>query len=289
MLDDFELEKEPAQSDAGPPTYALPPERRSLSPFLIAIVVLLVAGAAAWFFLTRPRTEPPAEAAAASQPAAAAPPSAVIQPLCATAGADAALPALNDSDAFAKKSASNVSTHPRVAAWLATDNVIRSFVVAVDNVASGATPVARMGALRPTGAFRAREARGEMFIDPRSFERYRPVADAVESLDVGSAAALCGTLKPRLVEAYAELGRDGSFDVALERAIVQLLRTPAVGEDTRIVPHGASYAFEDEALEKLTPAQKQLARMGPRNARVIQDKLRQLAQAIGIPADRLPQ
>jgi hypothetical protein len=70
---------------------------------------------------------------------------------------------------------------------------------------------------------------------------------------------------------------------------VELLRTPPVGEDTRIVPHGASYAFEDEALEKLTPAQKQLARMGPRNARVIQDKLRQIALAIGIPSDRLPQ
>ena len=60
------------------------------------------------------------------------------------------------------------------------------------------------------------------------------------------------------------------------------------GPETRLVPKGASYAFEDEALEKLTPAQKQLARMGPRNARIIQDKLRQIALAIGIPADRLP-
>jgi len=166
--------------------------------------------------------------------------------------------------------------------------VIRNFVVAVDNVASGATPAPRMRALRPAGAFRVREGRGQMFIDPRSFERYGPIADAVESLDPQTAADLCGTLKPRLVEAYAELGRDGSFDVALEKAIVELLRTPAIGPDTQLVPKGGSYAFEDETLEKLTPAQKQLARMGPRNARIIQDKLRQIALAIGIPADRLP-
>jgi hypothetical protein len=76
--------------------------------------------------------------------------------------------------------------------------------------------------------------------------------------------------------------------VALERAIVALLRTPIAGPDTKLVPKGASYAFEDEALENLTAAQKQLARMGPRNARIIQDKLRQVALAIGIPADRLP-
>ena len=45
----------------------------------------------------------------------------------------------------------------------------------------------------------------------------------------------------------------------------------------------------DAALENLTPAQGHLARMGVRNARVIQDKLRQIALAIGIPRDRLPQ
>jgi hypothetical protein len=187
------------------------------------------------------------------------------------------------------KVTSGLSAHPRVAAWLATDNSIRNFVVAVDNIASGATPAARMRALRPTGAFRVREARGGLFIDPRSFERYGPVADAVDSLNPQTAAQVCGTLKPRLVDAYGELGREGTFDAALERAIVALLRAPAAGPDTRLVPHGVSYAFEDAALEGLTPAQKQLARMGPRNVRIIQDKLRQIALAIGIPADRLPQ
>jgi DUF3014 family protein len=283
MLEDFDIDKEPVE-------LSLPSargERRWVAPVLIAVVALLAAGAAVWFFLMRPKPEQTA-AAPAPKPAAAAAAPGAIQPLCTTTAADAAVPALNDSDAFAKKSASGLSAHPRVAAWLATNNVIRNFVVAVDNVASGATPAPRMRTLRPAGAFRVREARGRMFIDPRSFERYGPIADAVASLDPQSAADLCGTLKPRLTEAYAELGRDRSFDVALEKAIVELLRTPAIGPDTELVPKGGSYAFEDETLEKLTPAQKQLARMGPRNARIIQDKLRQIALAIGIPSDRLP-
>ena len=286
MLEDFDIDNEPSQSASV--EYA--DERWWLAPLLIGIVVLLAAGAAVWYFMMR---RPPEQAttAVAPKPAAeaAAPAPVGIQPLCSvTADGTAAVPPLNESDAFAKKSATGMSAHPRVAAWLATDNVIRNFVVAVDNISSGATPAARMRALRPAGTFRVRETRGGLFIDARSFERYAPIADAVASIDVQDAAQLCGTLKPRLVDAYAELGREGSVDVALERAIVTLLRTPAVGPDTRVVPKGASYAFENGELENLTPAQKQLARMGPRNARLIQDKLRQVALAIGIPADRLP-
>jgi hypothetical protein len=286
MLDDFDIDKEPSR----PVTETVTRERRSLVPLLIALVMLLAAGLAVWFFFLRPEPQQTAAAVPQPQPAAATAAAPVgIQPLCAiTDDQGASLPPLNESDAFAKTFARGLSDHPRLAAWLATDNVIRTFVVSVDNIASGATPAARMRTLRPAGAFRVRETRGGLFIDPRSFERYGPIADAVDSVDPQAAARVCGTLKPRLVEAYGELGRDGSFDVALERAIVALLRTPIAGSDTRLVPSGASYAFEDDALEKLTPAQKQLARMGPRNARLIQDKLRQIALAIGIPADRLP-
>jgi hypothetical protein len=284
MLEEFDIDKETPQ----PATVTETEERRSLLPALIAVVVLLAAGVAVWFFFFRSPQPEQVATTPAAKPAAAPAAPAGVQPLCAGTETAATLPPLNESDAFAKKSASGLSAHPRVAAWLATSNVIRSFVVAVDNVGSGATPASRLGALRPTGAFRVRETRGGLFIDPRSFERYGPLADAVDSVDPQAAAQLCGTLKPRLVEAYGELGREGSFDAALERAIVALLRTPAVGPDTRVVPKGASYAFEDETLEQLTPAQKQLARMGPRNARLIQDKLRQVALAIGIPAERLP-
>jgi hypothetical protein len=56
------------------------------------------------------------------------------------------------------------------------------------------------------------------------------------------------------------------------------------------VPTGATrYAFENPRIERLTAAQKQLARMGPRNVRTIQGKLREIALALGIPAERLPQ
>ena len=58
--------------------------------------------------------------------------------------------------------------------------------------------------------------------------RVQPLAGAVDSLDPEGTARLYSTLKPRIEDAYAELGRDRSFDVALERAFVAMLQTPAL-------------------------------------------------------------
>jgi hypothetical protein len=100
---------------------------------------------------------------------------------------------------------------------------------------------------------------------------------------------VCSALKPRLLDAYAELGpRAASFDTALEQAIVAVLRTPAIDADTPLVPDGARFGFADPALEALTPAQKHLARMGPTHLRAVQDKIREIALALGIPPDHLP-
>ena len=75
----------------------------------------------------------------------------------------------------------------------------------------------------------------------------------------------------------------------LEKAIVSLLSTPMPSEDLAVHPRGAVvYSYADEGLESLTGAQKHLIRMGPRNARLVKDKLREIAVALGIPAERLP-
>jgi hypothetical protein len=42
------------------------------------------------------------------------------------------------------------------------------------------------------------------------------------------------------------------------------------------------YTFDDPALEALTPPQRQLLRMGPRNERLVQQKLREIAPHLGI-------
>src|SRR5262249_42566348 len=144
--------------------------------------------------------------------------------------------------------------------------------------------------LRPSTPFRVVERDGHIYVDPRNDERYSPLAEAVASIDAQSSASLYATLKPRIEEAHRELGQpDGSFDRTLERAIVELLETPVPSGQVRVQPHGGlGYGFADSRVEDLTAPQKQLLRMGPENARIVQARLREIALALGIPPQRLP-
>jgi Protein of unknown function (DUF3014) len=272
---DYELQK-----DSQPPYL----EARSPLPWILASVLIAVAAGATWFYFSGGR-ESQQQGSATQAETAAAP---ATRPLGEPADT-IPLPPLDETDAL-RQLVSALSSHPTVAAWLATDDLLRSFTVAVDNIADGVTPARRLSVLRPAGGFRVIDTDDDLSIDPRSYQRYAPLAGAIDSLDAEGTARLYSTLKPRIEDAYAELGRDRSFDVALERAFVAMLQTPALDGEVRLVPARAVlYAFENSRVEGLTAAQKQLARMGPGNVRVIQGKLRQIALALGIPSERLPQ
>jgi hypothetical protein len=182
-----------------------------------------------------------------------------------------------------------LSSSPTLAAWLATDGLIRAFVVSVENVADGISPAKHVRALAPRSAFRTINEDGIIIVDPRSYARYDGIANAAASMDPAGLARTYSILKPRLIEAYAELGHpQGDLDAAVERAIVQLLQTPVVEEPIVLRPRVLSFRYDRQDLEALSPAQKQLLRMGPRNVRIIQDQLRAVARELGIPTTRLP-
>jgi len=61
------------------------------------------------------------------------------------------------------------------------------------------------------------------------------------------------------------------------------MSTPVADGNVLVVYKGALNAFANPRLEDLTAAQKQLLRMGPRNARVIQGKLGEIAAVLGMP------
>jgi DUF3014 family protein len=262
----------------------VPPPGRS-GALWIAVAVLVIGALIAGYVLFGPQKAPP-QSVAKTETAKTPQPSA--EPL----GGEAApveVPPLNASDPVVRELVKQLTAHPQVAAWLTTDNLIRNFVVVTSRVADGKTPSRQLGTLHPSSAFAIAERDGTTYIDPKSYQRYDGIANAVASIDPAGAARLYSTLKPRIEEAYSELGIQNSFDQALERAIVALLKTPVIDDPVRVEPlGGTAYGFADPQLERLTAAQKHLLRAGPRNARTIQSKLRAIALALGIPAERLP-
>lgn len=276
QLDDYEFDKTPSPTPA-------PDEGGSGLWIVIAAALAVLALAAGYYFFQREQRQPAPAAAATPRPA----PDARRGP--GEPGEDILLPPLDQSDPIVRQLVSRLSAHPAVAAWLATDGLIRNFTVVTVNIANGTTPVRHLRRLAPADPFITRGIEPALTIDERSYARYDSFADAVAAVDARGAARLYATLKPRITEAYRDLGEPAAdFDDVLEKSIVELLRVPAVNDPVRITPKPMSYAYVDRRLEALSPAQKQLLRMGPNNVSMIQRKLREIAEYLGIPAAHLP-
>jgi len=269
-LSDFQLLKTPAVGE---------PTRQRAIGLPIVIALLVAASAVATYFVFSRFSR--SGSVAVSQPAAPAAPAA------AAPEAPVALPPLDETDPVVRKLMETITSNPQIAAWLATDHLVRHFTAGVIDVSGGATAVRWLPMWRPSSSFRVVQRCRDLIIDPRSYERYDMLAAAAASMDAAGSARVYATLKPRIEEAAKELG-EGSFDRALERAIVLLLSTPDVSDPIRVRQKGVGYAFVDPALEALAPAQKQLLRTGPRNVQRFKTSLRAIATAMGIPDSRLP-
>jgi hypothetical protein len=258
---------------------------------LIGLVVAVGAVAGGALFWQRSHAKPPQETAAPPVP----PPAAQATPAL---PAPLVIPApaavdLEHSDGVFRDKAKALSNLPKLAEWLRTDDLVRRLTASVDCIADGTSPRESLSFMAPKKKFTANKVKGQAYLDPRSYSRYDMVADVVGSIDAQAAAAFVKTLDPYLQLAAREMGtppRD--FQATLVKAIKGLLQTPVVERKIALQEKVVSYAIlpmPDLKLEDLTAAQKHLLRMGPKNTTKIQSKLRDLALALGVPADQIPQ
>lgn len=280
-ISDYELEKDSVSQSVPPPR-----ESGSALRWVVIVVLFIAAIAAGWYYVQSRR------AAADTAPENGGSTAAVDQPLGA-GGLAIDLPPLDETDTLVRTLAAGLSSHPLLVSWLATDGVIRRFTVVIDNIAYGQPVRKQLTEVTPAGPFRVagRGGVGGAVVrgDPRNVARYAPLTAAMESIEPMRAAQMYSMLRPRIEEAHLEMGRGVSFDRALERAIIALLQAPPIRGDEALVPaKPVGYAFSNPQLERLTPAQKHLLRMGPEQAPRVQAKLRDIALALGIPRERLP-
>lgn len=269
-------------------------------PAVIAIVVAIVATAVAgWFFLSRPEKAPkPAEVVIPKEPEVVPPPELEPEPEPEPEPAPPpepepeapkfVLPLLNDSDALIRDGVVNLTRHEGINAWLGSNELVRKFVSFADGVSRGQVAKEPVRALTPQTAFTATQVSDSAFVmDARSYERYNGVANIVASIDARRAAEFYDLVRPLFQQAYEELGYgDQRFDDVVFRAVGRLLETPVIEDEIRLVRPVVMYEYEDEKLESLSPIQKQMLRMGPRNIRLLQGKLREVsAELRGILGD----
>ena len=258
-------------------------EKRSVLAISLILLAVLAAAVAVYFLFFSPA---PAENAKSPTPPAKGEADR-IKP----APDVALLPvtSLGDSDALIRTLAKEVSADPRLDTWLQTRDIIRKFVAAVDAVADGRSPRKQMDFIVPQGEFQVVKKGGRQFIDPISYERYSPAAEVFVSFNARDCVRFYRGLKKLIQQAYAELGYpDRDFDQTLRRAVLELLATPVVEGDVQVEKGVKTYLFADPKLEGLSDAQKHFLRLGPQNVAAVEIKLREIALALGIPAEDLP-
>jgi hypothetical protein len=188
-----------------------------------------------------------------------------------------------------------LSSDPLFAEWIDVRDALGRFVAAVDLVSRGETPGEIFPFLQPKQPFEPAPGKGAdldapVLIDQGTYDRYDRFAEVVGSLDIRACARAYRMFLPVLQRTYEDLGYpQGSFDLAFRKALYELLRAPIVPEPVFVRKKVITYVYIDEDLEARSEAQKMLIRMGPENTMRIQSTLRELALAVGMRHEELPQ
>jgi hypothetical protein len=263
----------------------------------LALVLLALAGAGGTLWWSRAHEDVPQPAAPpAPEPRLEAPPLGATgpqpqEPEAAPAVEPAPAPAeprvaLAESDALARELAGAVSRSALLAPGLRESGLIERFVAIVDQLAEGNAPRRELAFLRPEGAFLVLGREPDLRTDPSSYPRYDALAQAIAGIDARAAVAAYRQLAGLCEESYRALGYpEGGFEQRLRTALALLGSTPQIDPSPALVAQVKRYEFADPELENLADAQKQLLRMGPKNAALVVAKLREIEAALG-PAAR---
>lgn len=252
-------------------------ENRMIIGIFVALIVVLAA-VFGWWYLSRDGGEP-LETAIAATPTPVPEPTPTLEERLSSRLSGTTLAT---SDIVVRELASEISSHPKLIAWLINEDLVRRFVASIDNIASGVSPQAHLGFLRPKEGFEVDERRnGVLVIEADSYGRYDLVAQVFASLDTEGTVALYRELEPLIDEAYTEIGpADAKFDDRLDKAFDRLLAVPVLEGPAEVEQLIVTYAWADDQLEALSGAQRHFLRMGPDNVSLIQDKLGELRAAL---------
>jgi len=190
---------------------------------------------------------------------------------------------LNESDMQIRELASPCLSNPIFKEWLGNEDLVRTLVASVSAIAEGESPVFLLQFLAPGKKFQASRQGDTYYMNSKIYTRYDKITKVFVSLDKECVSLLFKRLKPTFTKAFKELGfPHDTFESRLKRAFSRLLSTPVITGRVKLERKVVSYAFADPKLENLKPIQKHLIRMGPDNQKKIQQKLREIAQALNL-------
>ena len=192
------------------------------------------------------------------------------------------LPTLNNSDTFVFEGLRAMQNGASVLRLLAQDQIVRKFVVFVENISRGEFPQTGLPYRALGEEMPVRNIDENFFVmEDSAHARFDEIVQTFVSLDTDAAVTLYRALSPLFQQAYAEIGfRNVSFDETLRLSINNIVRTTNMEGPYQLVKPSVMYLYADASIENLQEVHKQLLRIGPDNTIILKAKLREFASQL---------
>jgi hypothetical protein len=180
---------------------------------------------------------------------------------------------------------SALTPRPEWQSWIAaTPDLVETLAVIIANVSDDDDPRRRLVPLQLSARFDVAIEGNNTLENSASTHRFDSAVEVIASVDARAFAALWRVIHPLVAVAYHSVARPGvSVDRAASNALkrIELMQIPATQPPIKQV--GKLWLYTDAGLEGLGSVEKQLLRMGPANARRLQEKARELRVALALP------
>lgn len=180
-------------------------------------------------------------------------------------------------DRYARESIDAVNGGKALAQFVAGDYVVERAVAIIDALRRGEVPYKLLPVGKPSTTFPISDDGLRVTLDAAGFSRYDGFAQWVGGLDTTALVSLLNDYEMIATQALTRMGVS-DFDIrsAVLAATTQILSTPQVAVDAELMRREANWVYIDPELEALSSLQKQVLRMGPENADIIQQKARDI-------------
>ncbi len=182
------------------------------------------------------------------------------------------LPSIELSDETIRDSLGAIPLGAPGQKFLISENIVERGTNLIFVISKGDVPYKSLPISRPREKFPISDDGTQIIADPTGYERYNALTAWIGTLDASMIVAAIKPLLPLFREAWSLYGEnDEGFDMAVLVALETVINTPEV-TSRRLIRKEAVWIYEDPNLESIPDIQKQLIRMGPRNAALIKQK-----------------
>ncbi|XPF94154.1 DUF3014 domain-containing protein [Colwellia sp. RE-S-Sl-9] len=196
------------------------------------------------------------------------------------------IPVLNESDLWVKEKLSAIIWRKELLELLIDEDMIRRFVVFVDNFSQGNIAYSHSPFIKPSTSFTGKKValEGEVQkweFDESTFKRFSLYVDLFRSVNSETLVEWYKELHPLIKQAYSELGYpDQDFDQVLQVAITKVLDLEFPKENKELVRPSVMYRYKSAEIEALDDADKLMLRIGKDNLLIIKSVLLEINEKL---------